>query len=231
MSEFIPEKASAMDKPLHDWNLAPADARALQAELARRVVLHPDSRRVQLIGGVDVGFEDAGQTTRAALVVLTFPELEVVERQLSRLPTSFPYVPGLLSFREIPAILQAWSQLAQKPDLLFCDGQGIAHPRRFGIACHLGIWLDLPTIGVGKSRLIGSHEEPGPAMGDAATLEHKGARIGTVLRSKVRCKPLYISPGHRMDHQGAVDWVMRCLTRYRLPEPTRQAHNLASLEK
>lgn len=220
-----------MITPLHDWNLEPAAARAMQTEVARKVVVRDILGEVRHIGGVDVGFEDGGQTTRAALVVLTFPELEVVERQLARVPTSFPYVPGLLSFREIPAILQAFEQLVQIPDLLMCDGQGVAHPRRLGIASHLGVWLDLPTIGVAKKRLTGWHDEVADVKGATTALLDKGQRIGTVLRSRVAVKPLYISPGHRVSQESAVRWVMQCLTRYRLPEPTRQAHRLASLEK
>lgn len=220
-----------MTQPLHDWNLAPAAARALQTELARQIVLQDDLGAVQHIGGVDVGFEDQGRVTRAALVVLTFPGLEVVERQLARAPTTFPYVPGLLSFREIPAILLAYQQLVRKPDLLLCDGQGIAHPRGLGIASHLGIWLDLPTIGVAKKRLTGKHDEVADEKGATTVLMHQGRQIGTVLRSRTGVKPLYISPGHRVSQQSAVHWVQQCLTRYRLPEPTRQAHRLASLEK
>lgn len=220
-----------MTTPLHSWNLEPAAARALQTELARKVVLRNEVGEVRRIGGVDVGFEDGGKVTRAALVVLSFPELVVVERRLARVPTTFPYVPGLLSFREMPAILQAYEQLVEKPDLLLCDGQGIAHPRRFGIACHLGVWLDVPTIGVAKKRLLGWHDEVADVKGATTALLDKGQRIGTVLRSRVGVKPLFVSPGHRVSHEEAVSWVMRCLTRYRLPEPTRQAHKLASLEK
>lgn len=220
-----------MNTPLHDWNLEPAAARALQTELARKVVLRDTVGEVRHIGGVDVGFEDGGRITRAALVVLSYPQLDIVERTLVRTPTTFPYVPGLLSFREIPAILQAFEQLSQIPDLLMCDGQGIAHPRRLGIASHLGIWLDLPTIGVAKKRLVGWHDDVADVKGANTALLDKGQRIGTVLRSRERVKPLYISPGHRVSQENAVQWVMRCLTRYRLPEPTRQAHRLASLEK
>lgn len=216
---------------LHDWNLEPAAARALQSELAGRVELQDRFGDVRHIGGVDVGFEEQGRITRAALVVLSWPALEVVERQLARVPTSFPYVPGLLSFREIPAILQAYEQLAREPDLLMCDGQGIAHPRRLGIASHLGIWLDLPTIGVAKKRLTGRHDEVADIKGAIVPLLDGRTRVGTVLRSRVGVKPLYISPGHRISHDSAVTWVTQCLTRYRLPEPTRQAHRLASLEK
>jgi deoxyribonuclease V len=220
-----------MVSPRHDWHLSPADARALQADWAQRVVLRDEVGDVNRIGGVDVGFEQGGSVTRAALVVLSWPDLQVMERQLARVPTTFPYVPGLLSFREMPAILAAWEQLQCKPDLLLCDGQGTAHPRRFGIACHLGVWLDLPTIGVAKKRLVGRHEDVGNDKGSAVPLLDKGECIGTVVRSRTGVNPLYVSAGHRITQATAVEWVMACLTRYRLPEPTRQAHRLASLEK
>jgi len=220
-----------MVSPRHDWHLSPADARAQQADWAQRVVLRDEVGDVNRIGGVDVGFEQGGSVTRAALVVLSWPDLQVMERQLARVPTTFPYVPGLLSFREMPAILAAWEQLQYKPDLLLCDGQGTAHPRRFGIACHLGVWLDLPTIGVAKKRLVGRHEDVGDDKGTAVPLLDKGERIGTVVRSRTGVNPLYVSAGHRISQESAVEWVMACLTRYRLPEPTRQAHRLASLEK
>lgn len=220
-----------MVSPRHDWNLSPADARALQADWAQRVLVRDEVGDVNRIGGVDVGFEQGGSVTRAALVVLSWPDLQVMERQLARVPTTFPYVPGLLSFREMPAILAAWEQLQHKPDLLLCDGQGTAHPRRFGIACHLGVWLDLPTIGVAKKRLVGRHEDVGNDKGSAVPLLDKNERIGTVVRSRTGVNPLYVSAGHRISQDTAVEWVMACLTRYRLPEPTRQAHRLASLEK
>lgn len=220
-----------MVSPRHDWHLSPADARALQADWAQRVLVRDEVGDVNRIGGVDVGFEQGGSVTRAALVVLSWPDLQVMERQLARVPTTFPYVPGLLSFREMPAILAAWEQLQHKPDLLLCDGQGTAHPRRFGIACHLGVWLDLPTIGVAKRRLVGHHDHVGNDKGSAAPLLDKGERIGTVVRSRAGVNPLYVSAGHRISQATAVEWVMACLTRYRLPEPTRQAHRLASREK
>ncbi|HVL01105.1 MAG TPA: deoxyribonuclease V [Dongiaceae bacterium] len=217
--------------PLHKWNQTPAEARALQSQLATQVELCDRLSVVRLIGGVDVGFENGGEITRAALVVLTFPDLQIVERQLAKVPTTFPYVPGLLSFREIPAIVEAWSRLQQKPDLLLCDGQGIAHPRRLGIASHLGLWLDVPTIGVAKKKLTGRHEPVPDEKGAWVPLQDKGEVIGAVLRSRQGVLPLYVSPGHRVSQATALDWVLRCLTRYRLPEPTRQAHRLASLEK
>jgi deoxyribonuclease V len=183
---------------------------------------------VELVAGVDVGFEESGAITRAAVAVLGFPDLEIVDQGIARVPTTFPYIPGLLSFREIPAVITAMEKLAKLPDLLLCDGQGIAHPRRFGIACHLGLLTDIPAIGVAKSRLIGTFSELPPLKGSRVPLLDKGEQIGAVLRSRTGVSPLYISPGHRICLETAIDYVLACTPKYRLPETTRQAHRLAS---
>lgn len=187
-----------------------------------------DRAGVCRVAGIDVGFEDQGRITRAAVAVLDFPSLALVEQSVARLPTAFPYVPGLLSFREAPAVLAALGPLETAPDLLLYDGQGLAHPRRLGIASHLGLWLDLPSIGVAKSRLVGHHGEVPAPRGAWTPLEDRGEVIGAVLRSRAGVAPLYVSSGHRVSLEGAVAWVMACLTRYRLPETTRWAHRLAS---
>lgn len=213
----------------HAWNITPKEAIAIQNDLRSQVVLVdqvPES--ISLIAGVDVGFEQQGRITRAAIAVLSFPELILLESSIARLPTTFPYIPGLLSFREIPAILAALKQLQHLPQLLLVDGQGHAHPRRLGIASHLGLLTDIPSIGVGKTRLIGSHEAVPDLRGEWVSLVDKGEIIGAVLRTRPGCKPLYISQGHRVSLDRAVNWVMRCTGRYRLPETTRQAHRLAS---
>ncbi|HHS96451.1 MAG TPA: deoxyribonuclease V [Chloroflexi bacterium] len=212
----------------HPWELSPAEARALQEELAGRVERSDRLPAVQRVAGVDVGFEEGGRVTRAAVALLSFPGLELLESAIARLPTRFPYVPGLLSFREIPAVLEAMDRLRTLPDLVLCDGQGIAHPRRFGIACHLGVITGLPTIGVAKSRLVGRHREPGPEKGDWTPLTDGEEVIGAVLRTRRRVKPLYISTGHRVSLQSAIHYTLACTTRYRLPETTRHAHRLAS---
>ncbi len=212
----------------HPWDLAPARAVELQRRLAALVRRENAFGPVRHVAGVDVGFEDRNTVTRAAVVVLDFPALTVVEQAVARRPTTFPYIPGLLSFRELPAVLDAFEGLTVPPDLILCDGQGLAHPRRFGIACHLGIWLDRPTIGVAKSRLIGTHEEVPPAKGAQQPLMDRGECIGAVVRTRAGVQPLYISIGHRIDLPTAVDYVLRCITRYRLPETTRAAHRLAS---
>ncbi|WP_318153434.1 deoxyribonuclease V [Halomonas sp. ML-15] len=215
-------------KVLHDWSLTPAAAVALQRELAPRLILDDRLDDVASIAGVDIGFEEAGSVTRAAVVLLAWPSLEVLEQQVHREPTRMPYVPGLLSFREIPAALAAFDRLQRRPDLVMVDGQGIAHPRRLGVAAHLGLWLDLPTIGIAKSRLCGQHGAVPESRGEWTPLEHRGETIGAVLRSREHVKPVFVSPGHRLSLTTAVDWVVRCLGRTKLPEPTRLADRLAS---
>lgn len=212
----------------HAWDLTPKEAMALQLRLAAEIVCRDDFGAIARVAGVDVGFEDNGSTTRAAVAVLAFPPLHLETTAIARLPTRYPYVPGLLSFREAPAVLAAMEQLKVLPDLLLCDGQGIAHPRRLGIASHIGLLLDLPAIGVAKTRLIGRHDEVPDERGAWVPLKAGSETIGAVLRTRRGVKPLYISPGHRIGLESAIAWVMACLTRYRLPETTRWAHRLAS---
>jgi len=211
------------------WPQTPAEAIALQNELRSQVRLTDELRSpIQLVAGVDAGFEENGQITRAAVAVLEFPSLQLVDVALEKRPTTFPYVPGLLSFREIPTILAALATLKLTPDLILCDGQGIAHPRRFGIACHLGVIVDCPAIGVAKSRLIGTHPDLPAAKGAWVPLTDQDETIGAVLRSRTNTKPLYISPGHRISLPTALDYVRQCTPKYRLPETTRLADRLAS---
>jgi deoxyribonuclease V len=175
--------------------------------------------------GVDVGLR--GDVARAAVVVLSFPDLAPVDYALGEAPVTFPYVPGLLTFREGPSVLAALERLATWPDLFVFDGHGVAHPRRIGLAAHMGVLLDEPSIGCAKSRLTGRHDEPGQAVGDWTPLTDKGETIGAVVRSRAGVKPLYVSTGHRVDLPTAIDLVLRCTRRYRLPETTRYAHKLA----
>jgi len=212
----------------HDWDLTPKEAMALQSRLAVEIVRGDDFGLIARVAGVDVGFEDDGATTRAAIAVLGYPSLQLETSAIARLPTRFPYVPGLLSFREVPAVLAAMDKLSVRPDLLLCDGQGIAHPRRLGIACHIGLLLDIPSVGVAKTRLIGTHEDVPDERGAWVPLRDGKETIGAVLRTRKGVKPLYVSPGHRVGLDAAVAFVMSCLTRYRLPETTRWAHRLAS---
>ena len=212
----------------HSWNLSPAEAMILQRRLRGQLILEDRLGAVRRVAGVDVGFAAGGCVSRAAVAVLSYPKLALLETALAHCPTRFPYVPGLLSFRELPAVIEALEQLSTPPDLLLCDGQGIAHPRRFGIACHLGLLTDIPSIGVAKSRLCGTHEQPPNQRGAWTPLYLGEEVIGAVLRTRCGVKPLYISPGHRISLDTAIRMVMACCTRYRLPETTRYAHRLAS---
>ena len=211
---------------LNRWDVTPAEAIKLQNELRGRVAILPAPARVETVAGVDVGIR--ADTARAAVVVLSFPDLAVIEQSVIDAPVQFPYVPGLLSFREIPVVLQAFERLNHTPDLVIVDGQGFAHPRRFGIASHLGVILDLPTIGCAKSRLVGVYDQPGVEAGLWSELRHQGELIGAVLRSKTGSSPLFVSIGHKVDLATSIGWVMACCRRYRLPETSRRAHMAAS---
>jgi deoxyribonuclease V len=214
------------------WPTHAEAAIAMQRQLRPKIITVdqlPDT--VRYVAGVDAGFEQQGTITRAAVVVRSFPDLTPVDEALVRCPTTFPYVPGLLSFREIPAVLQALNRIEIQPDIILCDGQGIAHPRRLGIATHLGLLIDRPTIGVAKSRLTGTHAEVPHEKGHWEPLMDGPERIGAVLRSRTGTKPLYISPGHRISLETALDYVLRCTPKYRLPETTRYADRLASSGK
>ena len=215
-----------MDVDVTGWPATFEEARAVQENLRARVVTTDDLGAVRTVAGVDTGYE--GDVARAAVVVLDFPSLAPVDYAVGRRPAPFPYVPGYLSFREVPAVLAAFEALKTKPDLLLCDGQGIAHPRRLGIASHVGVLLDLPSIGCAKSRLCGRSKSVPDERGAHVPLTDRGEPIGVVLRTRPGTKPLYISPGHRVSVATAVRYVMACTTRYRLPETTRAADKLAS---
>lgn len=217
-----------MSEHAHDWDVTSAQAVELQRELSRFVITADDFGDIYTVAGVDVGFENNGRITRAAVAVLDYPSLRPAEEAVARLPTTFPYVPGLLSFRELPAVLRAVESLGRMPDLFLCDGQGIAHPRRFGIACHLGLLTNTPALGVGKSRLVGKHGKVPEQRGGWTALIDRHEVVGAVLRTRAGVKPVYISPGHRISLESAVRLVMVCTTRYKLPETTRAAHRLAS---
>lgn len=220
----------------HTWAPTVAEAKVIQEQLRLHVITEDQLTEVQYVAGVDVGFEDNYKVTKAAVAVLNFPQLQLVEKAIAKSPTTFPYVPGFLSFREIPALLKALAKLTITPDLILCDGQGMAHPRRFGLACHLGVILDLPTIGVAKSLLVGKHGELGNEKGDWQPLIDKEEIVGALLRSRSGAgtrsrsgvKPIYISIGHRISLPTAIDYVLRCTPKYRLPETTRWADKLAS---
>lgn len=204
--------------------------RAQQIATAGNIIRHDafDFETPSIIAGADVGFEQGGEVTRAAIALLRFPSLELIEYQVARINTTMPYIPGFLSFREYPALLAAWQRLSQQPDLVFVDGHGISHPRRLGVASHFGLLIDRPTIGVAKRRLCGRFEPLSDEPDARAPLIDKGEQVAWVWRSKLRCNPLFISTGHRVGLDSALHWVRRCMGGYRLPEPTRWADAVAS---
>lgn len=215
---------------LNGWNLSASEAIALQRELAPQVIAQGEPSSVQLVAGVDVSIGDrAGREPgRGAVVVLSYPELRPVEQSVVEKQVAFPYVPGLLSFREIPVLLPAFAKLQSRPDLLLVDGQGVAHPRRIGLASHLGLLLDIPAIGCAKSRLIGRFGTLGLERGANADLVDKGEVIGAAVRTRANFNPIYVSSGHRISLAAAIDWTLRLTGRYRIPEPTRLAHQAAA---
>src|SRR5262245_11555618 len=210
--------------PLHSWNLTQAQAVALQRELAPRVRTDIPLKRCDLIAGADISYNRYSTTLHAGVVVLRTYDWSVVEKQGVRGEATFPYVPGLLSFREIPVLLQAFALIQVEPDLVMLDGQGIAHPRRLGIACHVGLWLDRPCLGCGKTRLTGRFGELARPAGSTADLVDKGQVVGRVVRTKAGVNPVFVSPGHKIDLDSAVSWALAATQGYRIPEPTRQAH-------
>ena len=213
---------------LHSWQMTPDQAREIQRELAVMVSKRNEIEAVSLVAGVDISAPDASGLARAAVVVLSYPELMLVEKKVITKEVTFPYVPGLLSFRESPLIIAACEELKATPDLILVDGQGIAHPRRLGLASHLGLLWNKPTIGCAKSRLCGEHNMVPPEPGSYAEITDNHEVIGAALRTKAGVAPLYISIGHKVDLETAISWVLRCCRGQRLPEPTRQAHLAAS---
>ncbi|MBI5666650.1 MAG: endonuclease V [Chloroflexi bacterium] len=211
----------------HDWNVTPPQAIALQKQLVSELVLNRPIAldTVKLVAGVDVSVKN--DISHAAVVVLSFPDLQPVETVTATLPTPFPYIPGLLSFREGPVLEHALEQLQHEPDAFIFDGMGIAHPRRIGIAAHMGLWLQKPTVGCGKTLLVGHYTEPADERGAYSDLVDRNQRIGVVLRTRQGTKPVFISPGNLADIPSSVELVMACTTKYRLPEPIRAAHNAA----
>lgn len=209
---------------LHSWDLSPAQAISLQKQLAGQVRLAPMANLPRIVAGLDCAFSRDKKRIAAVVVVMQIEDFQVLETAEAVMEVKFPYVPGLLSFREAPVCLAAMEKLQTPPDAVLVDGQGIAHPRRLGLASHLGLFLDTPTIGCAKSRLIGDYQDPPKEKGAYSPLMDKDQRIGSVLRTRHNVKPLFISPGHKITHEQAIEIVMACCTRYRLPEPTRLAH-------
>jgi deoxyribonuclease V len=215
----------------HRWDLTPRQAVELQRHLRRRIRTDLPVDAPRRIAGVDVAYVRATGESVATVCVLSYPELAVVEWAVATIPTPFPYIPGLLSFREVPPILAAMAELEGPVELVFVDGHGQAHPRRMGIACHLGLWLETPTVGVGKSRLCGRFDEPRMDRGEWSDLIDRGEVVGRVVRSRRSVKPVFVSVGYGIPLEECVAWTLRVTTKYRLPEPIRQAHRLAALGK
>jgi deoxyribonuclease V len=215
--------------PLHEWNLTPEDAIALQRDLAKVVIRQDHVGEVRHIAGVDMAINENNGKARAAVVLLTYPALQIVEQHIHEEPVRMPYIPGLLSFREAPCVLGAFSQLRYRPDLVMVDGAGIAHPRRIGIASHLGLWLDLPTIGCAKSILTGTYDKAALSeqAGSWVHLVYRKEIIGAAVRTRTRVNPMIISLGHRISLETSIHYVLACCRGYRLPEPTRLADKLS----
>jgi deoxyribonuclease V len=209
---------------LHTWDLTPKEAVALQRQLAGRIEPRPPLKKCELIAGADCSYNRFSPILYAAVVVLRTNDWTIVESQGIVAQTRFPYVPGLLSFREVPIVLEVFARLKHRPDAVMFDGQGRAHPRRIGLACHAGLWLGIPTFGCAKTRLIGEHDEPGPEPGNLSPLRDKDEVIGNVVRTKKNTKPVFVSSGHLIDLKSAVRWTLASCRGYRIPEPTRQAH-------
>jgi deoxyribonuclease V len=209
---------------LHEWEVSTARAKEIQLSLAKRVVTESEVIAPSLVAGIDISAPDAQGLARGAVVILRYPELSIIEVEIAKGELTLPYIPGLLSFRETPLILAACQKLSNSPDLVLIDGQGIAHPRRFGLASHVGLFLDLPTIGCAKSILCGQHQPVGEDAGSNAELLDNGELIGAALRTKSKVRPIYVSVGHKINLVLALQLVMKCCRGYRLPEPTRLAH-------
>jgi deoxyribonuclease V len=213
---------------LHDWAMTPREAVELQKSLRERVRVEPLKKRIETIAGADISFNKFSPVVYAGLVVMRLPSLEVIEEVGVVSESKFPYVPGLLSFRESPSVLEAWSKLKTEPDAVMFDGQGIAHPRRIGIASHVGLIINRPTLGCAKSVLVGKYEEPAQERGSWTELVDKGEVVGAAVRTKTKVQPIFVSPGHLIDLAGAIRLTLECDGGYRQPEPTRRAHLLVN---
>ena len=208
----------------HRWDVSPEEAIAIQNQLRSQLDLRSEPREIKTVAGIDVSYDKGSDVLFAAIVVLQLPHLQEIDTVGTSAVVPFPYVPGLLSFRECPAVLRAWEKLRVIPDCIMCDGQGVAHPRRFGIASHLGVWLDIPAIGCAKSLLVGTYEEPGSKRGSFLPLIHRKEQVGVILRTKDNTGPVFVSQGNKISLPQAIEIVLACGTKYRIPEPTRRAH-------
>jgi len=214
---------------LHSWDVSIAEAKAIQDRLREKVIISPLTDPIQYVAGADVSFDKGSNIVYAAIVVLQISDFSIIEIKGASEEVNFPYVPGLLAFREGPPVLSAWEQLNQKPDVILFDAHGVAHPRRFGLACHLGVILDIPSIGCAKSVLVGTYTEPGSKSGDFSHLMDRSEEIGAAVRTRDRVSPMFVTIGHRIDLPCAIKITVDCVRGYRVPEPTRQAHLAVNL--
>jgi deoxyribonuclease V len=218
-----------MNFPLHhSWKVSPRKAIRIQEGLRKKLLLKPPQSPFKTVAAADVSYSPTDERLFAAFLTFSYPDLTLLETATARGRSFFPYIPGLLSFREAPILLKAFSKLSRKPDVILIDGQGIAHPRSMGIASHLGILLRLPSIGCAKSRLFGKEAEPGPERGSFVPLREQEKTVGMIVRTRSGVKPVYVSPGHRMDMESSVKMVLSLCRGYRIPEPLRQAHILVN---
>lgn len=215
-----------MKARLHPWNVTPRQAIRIQKTLAGLVVLKRTFSGIESIGGADAAYSGKGEAV-GAIVILSFPELEVVETAMATKKSTFPYIPGLLSFREGPVLIKAFEKLKARPDVLILEGQGLAHPRRFGLASHLGVWLNLPTVGCTKTPLLKYSTSVGTSKGDVQYLSRDGEKVGAILRTKQGVKPVFVSPGHLIDLETSIQLILGSCIRFRMPQPLRLAHQVA----
>lgn len=218
-------------KDLHPWDVTPKAAVGIQNNLRNRIQLRDSFKKIRVIAGADVAFDKSSNQGYGGVIVYSFPEMEEIERQGAIMPITFPYVPGLLAFREAPILLEAFASLRTEPDIILFDGQGIAHFRRMGIATHMGIVLNKPTIGCAKSRLIGRYEDPGENVGSFSSLIDGEETVGMVLRTRKRVRPIFVSPGTKISLETSIEVVLQCIDGYRIPKPTREADRYVALLK
>jgi len=216
--------------PLHSWNVSVEEAIRIQENLRNRVILERTLSKIETIGGGDVSYSKNRDLLLGAIAVLSFPKMEIVDSGSAYGEVPFPYIPGLLSFREAPILIKAFEKLKMKPDVMIFDGQGIAHPRGLGLASHLGLWFDLPSIGCAKTPLLNQYKSPGPSRGDYELIWMEGRKVGAVLRTKGKVKPLFVSPGHRIDLHTSIEIILATSQKFRSPEPLRRAHQVSRLK-
>lgn len=214
--------------PLHNWHVDPTEAVKIQQNLREKIQIKPLQTNIRYVAGADISFERYSDIFYAGFIVLDYHNMKEVVHAVAKVTSTFPYIPGLLSFREIPALLEAWNQLPIRPDVVVLDGHGIAHPRRLGIASHFGLWVEHPTIGCAKKLLTGIYKDLPPAAQEQSIIYDKQEAIGVAFRTKANVNPVYVSPGHLMDIPSAVEIIAHCVTKYRIPEPTRKAHLLVN---